>query len=106
MFNFLKKIYTETKTISVDGGATVSVTFDFDLEKPLFVKTLDISLGTSTTINYIKVDGINIGNSANNDFESRFGDLPAVEREIEINLTNSDTSAHDTTIKVEGLITK
>ena len=106
MFSFLKKVYTQTQTVSVPDSSTIEVEFNFNPEKPLFVKSLDITLGTSTTIDFIKIDEVNVGTNANNDFESRFGELPAVERVIKISLTNSDTNAHDTTLTLEGVKVK
>jgi hypothetical protein len=106
MYNGIKKIFTQGQTITVDANTTVSMFFTLNPEKPLFLKNSNVSLGTSTTINYIKVDSVDVGNNASIDFESRFGGLPAVEREIEINLTNSDSNAHDTVVKIEGLIVK
>jgi len=106
MYDGIKKVFTQSKTTTVDAGATTSIIFTLNPEKPLFLKNLNVSLGTSTTINYIKVDSVDVGNNASIDFESRFGGLPAVEREIEINLTNSDSNAHDTVVKIEGLIVK
>lgn len=103
MYMGLKKPYSSTTSDTILTGTTADITVTIDAEKPVLVKSINVTLGTACSISDIKIDGISIGASTTNDIPAIYGEAVAAESEIVVTIANGDAADQINTVDVVGV---
>jgi len=98
-----KRPYEDSVTATVPASGTQDIVIT--VPEPILLKSINITLGATTTLNSVKIDNQVIESATNIDFVSKYGDLVYVQSKVIINVTNGNTTAgEDTTLSVKGII--
>ncbi len=97
-----RRPHKETITVAVPISTTQDIILNFT--KPMLVKSINITLGATTTLNSLSIDGIALDPVTNIDFVNEYGET-VYGKYIVANVTNNNTTASEnTTIEVKGII--
>lgn len=92
----------ENITVSVPASGTQDIILKFS--KPMLIKSINITLGATTVLNSLSLDGNPIETSTSIDFVNSYGET-VYGRYVVANVTNNNsTNAENTTVEVKGII--
>lgn len=97
-----KEPVSTSATASVGAGASGTATVSVPAGQRYFVKQVNITAGTNTTVTAVTFDANDTGQAASFDCEAVFGAALAADNAISVSGSNAGTAAEDLTIEVVG----
>jgi hypothetical protein len=92
-----------TASIAAGGSGSAVINVPADDRWQWRVKSINITKGADITVNSIKIDGIDLQETASiSDTVAKYGNTISVLDKIEVNGSNSALSAEDLTVEIIG----